>query len=568
MRFRKWPGLAFVLLLVLCGAPWHAEAQADAVNADYAAKRKKAESLVNQGQYLEALPLLEELVKSNPKDDDALVALALSLVKHAATLTDQQAAVKERLRARYLLERAQDLGNTSQLAQNLSELLQELPKSGDLKFSDNPAVEGAMRDGEAAFSRRDFPEAVKDYTKALELEPKNYYAALFIANAYDRQHDFAKAAEGYEHAIQLGPNIETAYRYYAIMLANSHNDMVKARTMLIHAAVAEPYNNIVWRELQSWAALNQSEIKTVHIPVPPPSKDNPQLPPELSAAWEAYYTVKTRWRQGGEFKKRFPREAEYRRTPAEEAEALGAVALNLQMLKEDPKTAALVTNDRRLGELVALHQSGLIEPYVLFSLGDNDAGIANDYAVYREKNRSKLEEYLDKFVVSPAPAPGVFKKQAEQEPAEHHATAEQGAQAGEANKKEGEAFLAGNKTKEGVVTLPSGLQYKILKQGDGPKPTAADTVVCNYRGTFINGTEFDSSYKRGQPLTFPLRGVIRGWTEALQLMPAGSKWQVVIPSDLAYGPRGAGGVIGPNATLIFEIELISIKSKDDIQGKK
>jgi FKBP-type peptidyl-prolyl cis-trans isomerase FklB len=277
--------------------------------------------------------------------------------------------------------------------------------------------------------------------------------------------------------------------------------------------------------------------------------------------------VKVRWRQG-EFKKRFPQEAEYRRTLAEEAEALGAVALNLQKLKEDPKTAALVTNDRRLSVLVALHQSRLIEPYVLFSLGEDDAGLASDYAVYREKNRSKLEEYLDKFVVAPAPAPGVARKQAEPEHAEHQATAEQGPQAAEANKKEGEAFLAANKTKEGVITLPSGLQYKILKEGNGPKPTAADTVVCNYRGTFLNGTEFDSSYKRGQPLTFPLRGVIRGWTEALQLMPAGSKWQLFIPSDLAYGPRGAGGVIGPSATLVFEVELISIKGKDDIQDKK
>jgi len=564
MRLRKWPGLVFVLLLVLCGAPWHAAAQADAANADYAAKRKKAEALVNQGQYLEALPLLEELVKTNPKDDDALVALALSLVKHAATLTDQQAAVKERLRATYLLERAQDLGNISQVAQNLSQLLEELPKSGDLKFSDNPAVEEAMRAGEAAFSRRDFPEAVKDYTKALQLEPKNYYAALFIGNAYDRQHNFAKAEEGYKHAIQLDPNIETAYRYYAIMLANRHSDMAKARTMLIAAAVAEPYNNIVWRELQSWAALSQGEIKSVHIAVPPPSKNNPELPPIVSAAWEAYYTVKTRWRQGGEFKKRFPQEAEYRLTLAEEAEALGAAAVNFQKLKDDPKTVALVTNERRLGVLVALHQSGLIEPYVLFSLGDNDVGIANDYAVYREKNRSKLEEYLDKFVVS---APGVAKKQAEQEHAEHQATAAQGTQAGEANKKEGEAFLAANKAKEGVVTLPSGLQYKILTAGNGPKPSAADTVVCNYRGTLIDGTEFDSSYKRGQPLTFPLRGVIRGWTEALQLMPVGSKWQLFIPSDLAYGPRGAGGIIGPSATLIFEVELISIQSKEVTQGK-
>jgi FKBP-type peptidyl-prolyl cis-trans isomerase FklB len=132
---------------------------------------------------------------------------------------------------------------------------------------------------------------------------------------------------------------------------------------------------------------------------------------------------------------------------------------------------------------------------------------------------------------------------------------------GDANMKEGQEFLAANKTKDGVVALPSGLQYKILTPGTGPKPTAADTVVCNYRGTFINGTEFDSSYKRGQPATFPVGGVIKGWTEALQLMPVGSKWQLFIPPDLAYGTRGAGGAIGPNATLIFEVELISIQSK-------
>jgi FKBP-type peptidyl-prolyl cis-trans isomerase len=133
--------------------------------------------------------------------------------------------------------------------------------------------------------------------------------------------------------------------------------------------------------------------------------------------------------------------------------------------------------------------------------------------------------------------------------------------AGEANKKEGEAFLAANKTKEGVVTLPSGLQYKILKQGTGPKPTASDSVVCNYKGTLLDNTEFDSSYKRGQPATFPVGQVIHGWTEALQLMPVGSKWQLFIPSELAYGPRGAGADIGPNATLVFEVELLSIQGK-------
>ncbi len=136
-------------------------------------------------------------------------------------------------------------------------------------------------------------------------------------------------------------------------------------------------------------------------------------------------------------------------------------------------------------------------------------------------------------------------------------------QAGAANQKEGETFLAANKAKAGVVTLPSGLQYKILKEGTGPKPSATDTVSCNYRGTLINGTEFDSSYKRGEPTSFPVNGVIKGWTEALQLMPVGSKWQLFIPSELAYGSRGAGPDIGPNATLIFEVELLSIQPKEN-----
>jgi len=138
--------------------------------------------------------------------------------------------------------------------------------------------------------------------------------------------------------------------------------------------------------------------------------------------------------------------------------------------------------------------------------------------------------------------------------------------AGEMNKKEGVEFLAANKTKEGVVILPSGLQYKILTAGTGPKPTASDTVVCNYRGTLISGAEFDSSYKRGQPASFPVNGVIKGWTEALQLMPVGSKWQLFVPAELGYGDRGAGADIGPGATLIFEVELLSIQGKDKPEG--
>lgn len=132
------------------------------------------------------------------------------------------------------------------------------------------------------------------------------------------------------------------------------------------------------------------------------------------------------------------------------------------------------------------------------------------------------------------------------------------------NQAEGEKFLAENKKKEGVKTTTSGLQYKVLKEGSGPSPRETDTVVTNYRGTLIDGTEFDSSYKRNEPATFQVNRVIKGWIEALQLMKPGAKYQLFIPASLAYGERGAGQTIGPNATLIFEVELVSIKPPEPV----
>ena len=142
---------------------------------------------------------------------------------------------------------------------------------------------------------------------------------------------------------------------------------------------------------------------------------------------------------------------------------------------------------------------------------------------------------------------------------------------GKKNIEAGQAFLEANKKKEGVVTLPSGLQYKVLTEGKGKQPKSSDSVIAHYRGTLINGTEFDSSYKRNEPATFPVQGVIKGWQEALPLMKEGAKWQIFVPADLAYGPRGAGQMIGPNETLIFDIELVSVKdsteSKENKDGK-
>lgn len=156
----------------------------------------------------------------------------------------------------------------------------------------------------------------------------------------------------------------------------------------------------------------------------------------------------------------------------------------------------------------------------------------------------------------PALEPGemqaVVMARREKEAAEQQALAESAIEAGE-------AYLEENAAREGVVTTDSGMQYEVLEAGSGKQPAASDTVVVHYRGTLLDGTEFDSSHDRGEPATFALEGIIPGWQEALQLMQEGAKWRVVLPSDLAYGPRGAGGRIGPNETLIFEIELIEVK---------
>ena len=286
-----------------------------------------------------------------------------------------------------------------------------MPDSGDIQFSKNPAVEQAMRAGEAAFSRRDFDEAIKNYSRAAKLEPKNYAAVLFIGNALHKKNDFAKAGEWYEKAIQLDPNTETAYRYYAEMLAKE-GAMAKARSMMIHAAVAEPYNRMVWRDLKAWANVNHVALDFTSVNIqdtePSPKKDElvldfklfPERPKDVSDAWKAYRSVRADWKQR-KFKQHFPQEPKYRHSLAEETDALTAAINVLEKLRSNIDTAEQVTEDQSLLLLLKLRQAGVLEAYVLFRLGDE--GIAKDYPAYRAKRRDKLEEYMDKFVVPPAP---------------------------------------------------------------------------------------------------------------------------------------------------------------------
>jgi Flp pilus assembly protein TadD len=417
MRSPQQSSLSFVLLLCLCAMPpvilQANVAQANAASAQPDAsdqqKRQEAVALFSQGKRLEALPLLEDLAQKNTRDAELLVDLAASLIEHAATLTDQDAAAKERFRARDLVDKAWALGNPSPLAENLRQLLRDLDANGAIRFSDDPAVDRVMKAGEAAFARRDFDAALTAYAKALELEPTNYSAALFTAHTYDRKNDFVRAGEWYERAMRLDPDIETAFRYYADMLARQ-GDMARARSMLIHAAVAEPYNKIVWREIRAWALINHTAFNLVYLPIPLVAKDGSiqtappaaGQPPQLLSAWRAYHSVIADWRNGGKFAQQFPQEAAYRHSLPEESEALTAAARILQTLKQDEKSAELVTGNTVPGLLLKLYEAGLIDPYVLFSLGDD--GIARDYKAYRSANRAKLEEYMDKFVMPPAPA--------------------------------------------------------------------------------------------------------------------------------------------------------------------
>jgi tetratricopeptide (TPR) repeat protein len=404
MRIFTRPRAILVLLLTIAifAPPVLAQDNADA----YKSERQKAVELFNQQKFLEALPLFEDLVKQNPADNETLLGLAACLVNHSATVQDADAAAKERLRARDLLLKAKELGNNSNLLQNLLQLLQA-SSTEQIKYSDNAEADQAFRLAEAAFAKRDFAEAIKDYSKALELDPGNYSAALFIGDSYFAEKDFVRAGEWYGRAIQINPNKETAYRYYADMLTKN-GEMDKARTKAIQAVVAEPYDPITWRGLQQWATSNKLQINRVAIKVPNSvtQKDDKNITISIDsshenaagAAWMIYSITQAAW-HGEEFKKTFPEEKQYRHSLPEETQALtmAAESLTAKNKKKSPKPP----EDPDLALLLRIYQAGMIEPYVLLSAPD--AGIVKDYDAYREKNRAKLEEYLSAFVVPPAP---------------------------------------------------------------------------------------------------------------------------------------------------------------------
>ena len=395
-------GRLLFLLVTVCGFLLRSGGYAQSAGVDD--NRKLAFELFKQDKHLEALPLFEELALKSPDDRDVLVGLGACLVSEAATLDDQDAASKERMRARQVLLKAKKLGSTAPLLENL---LQMLPEDGVVKYANTPADQ-AMRAAEAAFARHDFEEAIKNYSKVLESDPKNYSAVLFIGDTYFAEKNWAKAGEWYQKAIDLDPNKETAHRYYADMLLKN-GEIEKSRMQFIQGVVAEPYNPITWRALQAWATSNKLQLKRVHVDTPNNVSQtdeknititvDPKASDETSTLWLSYGLAKVKWR-GDEFKKQFPAEKQYRHSLAEEAEALTMAATVWTEVNESEKKkkkASSPPKDPNLILLLKLYQAKMIGPYVLLNAADD--GIAQDYPGYRQKNREKLEQYLSEFVV-------------------------------------------------------------------------------------------------------------------------------------------------------------------------
>jgi len=384
-------------------APDQKQASGDAKGSPqevFEQQKKFAAMLFAQNHHLEALPVYEDLAKRNPGDAEVLFGYGACLIDHSATLKDQEAARAERRKARELLLQAKQLGFSSTLLLNL---LDTLPADGSVRFQGQPEVVAEIQAGEAEFAKNNYPAAIEHYSKAFQLDPKSYAAALFIGDSYFTEKDFAKAGEWYAKAIEINPDMETAYRYAADMYTKN-GDQAKARQLAIQAVVAEPYNNLSWRGLAQWASANHLKLtpakinthsdisadegKSVTITLD--SKNPP------SAVWLAYTGTRLRWKRT-EFQKQFPNETAYRHTMAEEVDAFKTAAAALASEKPE-----VVEKDPDYKLLKKLTDAQMLEPYVLFFAADR--GIAIDYIPFREKNRARLEQYLSDFVVPPAPA--------------------------------------------------------------------------------------------------------------------------------------------------------------------
>jgi tetratricopeptide (TPR) repeat protein len=299
------------------------------------------------------------------------------------TIQDKDQAAKERFRAKATLERAKELGDHSQLLENLLDTLRGMPSSGEIVYAERGDVDAAMKAGEAAFVRKDFDEAIKSYAHALELDPKSYVAALFIGDSYFAAGKFPQAGEWYDRATEIDPNRETAFRYHADMLTKQ-GDCEHARILSIKAIVADPYNQIPWRGLVAWSNASHVPLQPVHIQTGSSAAQSggnnttitidANQAADVAAVWLAYGGSRALWQQE-KFKKEFPKEPQYRHSLAEETDALTTAAKVAEEVGAKPAGNVMV-KDPDVQLLLRIYRAQMIEPYVLLSAADR--GIAQD----------------------------------------------------------------------------------------------------------------------------------------------------------------------------------------------
>jgi tetratricopeptide (TPR) repeat protein len=368
--------------------------------------KQKASDLMKQTRYTEALPILEKIVAADPDDAQMQFYLGFALTGQAKNTRDEAARKSLRVRARAAFVRSKQLGVKEPV---VDALIQSIPADGSdspdgRAFSENAEANRLMNEAEAFFTQGKLDEALADYQKALQLDPKLYYAALFSGDVYMQRNDFAQAEVWYQKAIQIDPNRETAYRYSATPLMKQHK-YDEARDRYVEAFISEPYNKFSVAGLTQWAQVTHATLAQPAITIPTrvtfDEKGEPKIDLDASVllggkddgsfGWLAYGTTRTEWHKE-KFAQTFPREKAYRHSLAEEADALRAV---LTLATSDKKVKNL---NPSLAKLKKLDDEGLLEAYILLARADQ--GIAEDYPAYLAQNRDKLRRYVVEYILT------------------------------------------------------------------------------------------------------------------------------------------------------------------------
>ena len=395
--YLKIPKLVILVLLVLA-LSFTAAAQDDP-------DRQRAFQLYKEAKYVEALPLFEQLVLKYPEDPAVVENLGMLVFTQSAYLANPEERKKARKRGRALLIQAQKLGANNPL---LTSVVEGIPPDGgeDGSFSPKKEVDQAMRDGEAAFAKGDFPKALESYRRALLLDPALYEAALFIGDVYYKTAEQLKAGEWFANAVKINPDRETAYRYWGDSLMKQ-GKVTEAGEKFVEAYIAEPYNRLARAGFVNWGDKVRVPLAhpRVDIPTNVTSKDKgttitldasifggkEDKKNGAAAAWMTYGLIRASWQS--EFAKHYPNEKTYRHSLKEEAAALRGALETVQNQKVDPKN-----EDPSIKVLRKLNKEGLLEPFILLALPDE--GIATDFAAYRKTNVEDLRRYVKQYVMT------------------------------------------------------------------------------------------------------------------------------------------------------------------------